>query len=113
HYVVPHEGNDIYRLFNRLHRAGLGFSLLSDSVSRALGDGTMAPPGSVCVFNGDGLRKSAQVLQGLSLRAIGQSEDEFPKRQPLCQSVRLGVYQPWSPSMDEGWTRLVLDDHEF
>jgi hypothetical protein len=26
---------------------------------------------------------------------------------------RLGLYQPWTASMDEGWTRLVLDNFEF
>jgi len=26
---------------------------------------------------------------------------------------RLGLYQPWAPSMDEGWTRLVLEQFEF
>ena len=26
---------------------------------------------------------------------------------------RLGVYQPWVPSMDEGWTRLVLEKFRF
>lgn len=29
------------------------------------------------------------------------------------QPVRLGVYQPWTASMDEGWTRWVLDHFEF
>src|SRR5262249_29883518 len=26
---------------------------------------------------------------------------------------RIGVYRPWMPSMDEGWTRLVLEKFEF
>jgi hypothetical protein len=26
---------------------------------------------------------------------------------------RLGLYQPWTASKDEGWTRLVLDNFEF
>lgn len=29
--------------------------------------------------------------------------------QPLPRP-RIGVYQPWRPNMDEGWTRYVLDD---
>lgn len=27
--------------------------------------------------------------------------------------VRLGLYRPWAASMDEGWTRLVLEQFEF
>ena len=26
---------------------------------------------------------------------------------------RLGLYKPWTANMDEGWTRWVLDTHEF
>jgi len=29
------------------------------------------------------------------------------------RSQRIGVYQPWVPSMDEGWTRLVLEKFHF
>jgi len=31
---------------------------------------------------------------------------------PLTRS-RLGLYRPWSPSMDEGWTRWLLEEHDF
>ncbi len=34
--------------------------------------------------------------------------DRVPLRAP-----RVGIYKPWAASMDEGWTRLVLDRHEF
>ena len=27
--------------------------------------------------------------------------------------ARLGLYRPWSPSMDEGWTRWLLEQHGF
>jgi hypothetical protein len=30
----------------------------------------------------------------------------------LLKPVRLGLYQPWRASMDEGWTRLVLEQFE-
>lgn len=26
---------------------------------------------------------------------------------------RIGIYAPWNASMDEGWTRWLLDEHEF
>ena len=31
----------------------------------------------------------------------------------VLKPVRLGVYRPWRASMDEGWTRLVLEQFEF
>ncbi|MEZ5307678.1 MAG: M14 family metallopeptidase [Pyrinomonadaceae bacterium] len=32
---------------------------------------------------------------------------------PLSRSVRIGLYQGFTNSMDEGWTRLVLDNHQI
>ena len=29
------------------------------------------------------------------------------------RAPRLGLYKPWTANMDEGWTRWVLDTHEF
>jgi hypothetical protein len=29
------------------------------------------------------------------------------------RAPRLGLYQPWTASMDEGWTRWVIEQHEF
>ena len=29
------------------------------------------------------------------------------------QAPRLGLYKPWTANMDEGWTRWVLDTHDF
>ena len=29
------------------------------------------------------------------------------------KSPRIGLYQPWTASMDEGWTRWVIEQHEF
>jgi hypothetical protein len=31
----------------------------------------------------------------------------------LVKAPRLGLYQSWTASMDEGWTRWVLEQHEF
>lgn len=47
---------------------------------------------------------------GLSIRATdGRPADGArPFKAP-----RLGLYQPWTSNMDEGWTRWVLEQHEF
>jgi len=44
-------------------------------------------------------RKAALPSRGLAKSPVGRA--------------RLGLYQPWMPSMDEGWTRLVLDQYGF
>ena len=35
--------------------------------------------------------------------------DESPIKNPVRQSVRTGIYRPWSSNMDEGWTRFIFD----
>jgi hypothetical protein len=57
-----------------------------------------------------------QVLPDVSTRVIGLSA--FPQTSGAAPAVRnrpkrLGVYQAWVPSMDEGWTRLVLEKFRF
>jgi hypothetical protein len=38
----------------------------------------------------------------------------FPKlSNPLKTNPRIGLYKPFSPSMDEGWTRFVFDSHQI
>ncbi len=48
---------------------------------------------------------------GLEIHALDQipaEDDLIPLRLP-----RLGLYKPWVASIDEGWTRWVLEQHEF
>jgi len=71
------------------------------------------PAGSLIVPNrGD----AASVLEKLSamyhvpVKGISQLP---PVRGTRASRPRLGIYQPWITSMDEGWTRLVLDNFRF
>jgi hypothetical protein len=73
------------------------------------------------------MQPGAMIFQGLS----GDAQDQFLQqardlgcdliplsREPDVAKValgqpRLGLYQPWDAVIDEGWTRLVLDQFEF
>lgn len=46
--------------------------------------------------------------RGRPLREISASASARPLRRP-----RIGLYSPWGGSMDEGWTRLILDRYGF
>jgi hypothetical protein len=37
----------------------------------------------------------------------------LPKKPRKIKPVRLGLYKPWRASMDEGWTRWLLEQFEF
>jgi hypothetical protein len=58
-----------------------------------------------------GLPANAQdeIVQSLSLQA-GRAESA-PGR--AIRQPRIGLYQPWSGSMDEGWSRWVLEQYGF
>ena len=43
-----------------------------------------------------------------ALQNLPDKDADVKLRQP-----RLGLYKPWVASMDEGWTRWVLEQHEF
>lgn len=50
--------------------------------------------------------------RGLGLRIESLDSVEPARLRPL-KDYRLGIYQPWTASMDEGWTRWVLEQFEF
>ncbi len=54
----------------------------------------------------------ARVAHDLGLRVDGMKGKLPPKLQPIGRS-RVAVYKPWTASIDEGWTRFVLDQFEF
>jgi len=57
-----------------------------------------------------GLPDSAQLdlVKSLALVAERSSDGGAPIRKP-----RIGLFQPWSGSMDEGWTRWLLERYDF
>ena len=50
---------------------------------------------------------------GLQIRADDKPVTIGAGRTVALKAPRLAMYQPWSGNMDEGWTRWVLDQHEF
>ncbi len=48
------------------------------------------------------------MVSELALQASAGSNSGTPIARP-----RVALYRPWSPSMDEGWTRWILEEHGF
>ncbi|MEE2635823.1 MAG: M14 family metallopeptidase, partial [Acidobacteriota bacterium] len=51
---------------------------------------------------------AAEVVDRLALRG-----HRTPVGGQEVRKTRIGLYRPWSPSMDEGWTRWVLEQYGF
>ena len=53
------------------------------------------------------LKDANEVRADLALKL--KKGDESPIKNPVKQSVRIGIYKPSMGNMDEGWTRFVFD----
>ena len=46
-------------------------------------------------------------------KPMGSSDKPLPLSAMRLHTPRVGLYQPWTSNMDEGWTRWVLEQYEF
>ena len=106
---------DDFKVLNALLTAGIEVDRLALPVKI----GPLTLPEGAFWFPSEPKAKAVldQVLPNASTRieAITPPTDWIwgPGRLLRCKPQRIGVYQPWSPSMDEGWTRLVLERFGF
>ncbi|MDH3494989.1 MAG: M14 family metallopeptidase, partial [Acidobacteriota bacterium] len=57
------------------------------------------------------MRSISEVRKALNLKKTADPFDKLPN--PLKTRPRIGLYKGHEGSMDEGWTRLVLDNHRI
>ncbi len=107
-YVLDHGVNDSFLATNRLLRDGADVRWATGSISAG---GKQYPPGAVIV-SGSGLAGQMGSLAdelGLQIQAAsGNPPSDALRLKPL----KLGLYQPWTANMDEGWTRWIFDTWE-
>jgi hypothetical protein len=107
--VIERPGNDDFRLLNAMVANGVDVREYTQLGNPAAG----AWIGFAADAKSRGILE--RVLPTISTRLV-PLPDVTPPRSLRSRSVspaRLGVYQPWIPSMDEGWTRLVLEKFGF
>ena len=82
--------------------------------------GKTFPRGSILIRTAAPPRQEMAAMEALAAAfGIRIYADESIGKQTLDRSFskvtasRLGLYKPWTANMDEGWTRWVLDTHEF
>jgi hypothetical protein len=53
-------------------------------------------------------------VEGFEVQPLAASAAaKTPALGTIINAPRVGIYQSWDPSMDEGWTRFVLDNYGF
>ena len=103
-FSFDYTGPDGAVAINRLFKAGA--SLAMSRAALAGGRGTMI---EVSGLPAKTMQEVAAAL-GLQVRA---SAKRAAGPAAAIKAPRIGLYQPWTASMDEGWTRWVIEQHEF
>ncbi|UCC71764.1 MAG: peptidase M14 [Gemmatimonadota bacterium] len=102
-FVVTNVTNAGNLAIHRLLASGGRVALLSEAAESG---GQRWPVGSA-VLHGPDVRQILESLasdEGLSAQSFSGTVTGYQVGQP-----RVGLYQPWTASMDEGWTRWVLE----
>ena len=105
-FVLSRQPNASYAVVNEVLKQGGTVAMSKDAVTtsegkergafviRGLGRGAM-----------DGLAKK----YGVGVSALGSE----PGNVIAIKKARVGLYRPWAPSIDEGWTRWILENYGF
>jgi hypothetical protein len=94
--LVDPAQNNAFRAVNRAWKQGAGVAL------------TPGTSGARYAITGMSEAAQAEMVKDLALAAERSTAGVTPMRKP-----RIGLFQPWSGSMDEGWTRWLLEQYDF
>lgn len=106
HYVLANTANDDFTVASALLAGGVEVQRLSRPLvlDGARLDGALR-------FQADAKSRKLldEILPTVSSRAVGVKNGQANLPSQPLRAPRVALYQPWVPSMDEGWTRLVLE----
>ena len=109
-YVIEARGNAGSIAINRLLKTDAKVSFLSSPLAVL---GYTYEPGSILVADSKGVRETVEQIAGeLGLRATASGGRAPADARPIGRA-RVGLYKPWVESIDEGWTRWLLEQYEF
>jgi zinc carboxypeptidase len=104
-FALTHKTNASFELVNAALGAGATVSLAEDPVKTSNGTETGAfLIGGICRAT------LADLARKYSVAALGGTA---PAHTLALKRARIGIYRPWAPSIDEGWTRWILENYGF
>jgi hypothetical protein len=104
-FALSHKVNAAFELVNAALAQGGTVSLAEDPVKTAEGIENGA-------FLVGGLNRAA--VDGLTKKyAVSAVAVSAPAHTLAIKKARVGLYRPWTPSIDEGWTRWILENYGF
>jgi len=109
YFLIRAGSSDDFRLMNRLWKNKIAFKIYTRDKDWQV-NGQKVLPGAMIIP-----ARAKNLQEGLAVDLIA-IDNFFRKLGSDLKNVRapkIALYQPWTASMDEGWTRYVLDDFEF
>ena len=105
-FIMSHEPNNSFRAINDVLAAGGSVAFAPDE--------TKTP---------EGMERGAIVITGLGRSAIDDvakkyavsvlATEKAPEHTIPLHKARVGLYRPWDASIDEGWTRWILQQYGY
>jgi len=112
-WLIPHAADSVYTAINRLLGKDRKVYWLRDRFDPSGGAGRATAPGDVYLPAGDtGVAELERLSRDLHL-PVRPLERPPSGRAFRVRAPRVGLYKPWVASMDEGWTRWLLEKYEF
>ena len=107
-FVVSHLPNASFQLVNDALRHGGSVEMSKNPIATAEGK-------ELGAFVIQGLSRGAmdELAKKYGVGAVALSAVPTPAEVLPIRKARVGLYRPWEPSIDEGWTRWVLENYGF
>ncbi len=104
-FAVSHKANASFELVNAALQAGATVSVAQEPVKTAEGTETGA-----FLISGSSRASLGDLSKKYAVSAVAVSA---PAHSIALKKARVGLYRPWTPSIDEGWTRWILENYGF
>lgn len=109
-YAVDHRFNNTSAAINRLLKTN--YEIFA-ATSNYIDDGKKFESGTIIIpARKDVTSALNKIARDLHLPIVALTQ-KLPPGLKQIMPVRLGLYKPWRASMDEGWTRWLLEQFEF
>lgn len=104
-FAISHKPNNAFQIVNGVLEQGGSVSVATDPVKTP-----------------EGMEKGAFIVSGISHSALNDLVSKFSvgatatpasEHTIALKKARIGLYRPWSASIDEGWTRWILENYHY
>ena len=104
-FAVSHKPNNAFKLVNAVLEKGGTVAMSSDPVKTPEGMERGA-----FIIGGIGKGDIEGLAKKYSVDAVGTTD---PEHKIAMKKARVGLYRPWAASIDEGWTRWILENYDY